>query len=383
MGPMEDMDPIDLSRALGEIPLFKEFQKLVAASRGPINYQIADQIARAVATAGKLTHAPDEHDKEMFESSCRLAELRITEVSGLAASSPTRVEVCSRERWVEANLSGIEQPIGRLAEKLGMQISPVGLPAMPLKGVLDALGPLFMGIQTGLLVGHLSRQALAQFDMGVSLSGTDTIHLNLPNIVEVEQGLGLEPASFRLWLSLHEVAHRFQMTSVAWVRAHLDTLLSDYVENASVDPAEFMSKLEGLTDEAELNRLMSRPEELLPMMLSREQSATMDKIRALLAVLEGHAELLATKAGAPVLPEVGRLKEAMVRRHAEKSSAEKLLERLLGIDLPQQVYRQGITFVERVDSAGHLQTLMSAPETLPTVEEIGDPSKWLSRVAFG
>ena len=380
---MDELDPFDLSRALSDIPLFREFQRLVAAGSGAVNLEIAGQIAKAVSSAGTMTMPPGPDEVEGFESSVRVAEMRLTEASGLSPSTSTRVEVLGRQAWAEVNLKGSSGIVSRLAQRLGLQIAPAGLPAMGMTSFFEALGPLFMGIQVGFLIGHLSRQSVAQFDLCFPLSGTSTIHFNIPNIRKVEEELEINPESFRMWLCLHEVAHRMQSTAIGWVAPHLGTLLDRYVDSAEVDPAQLMSKLEGLTDLDQLNNLMSRPEELLPMMMGSQQSANMEQIRVMLAVLEGHADLIATQAGGPLLPEMDRIKEGMTRRRAEKTSAERLLERLLGIDVPPEIYRQGVRFVQQINDAGHLHTLMSGPDTLPNAEEIAEPSKWLTRVAFG
>ena len=57
-------------------------------------------------------------------------------------------------------------------------------------------------------------------------------------------------------------------------------------------------------------------------------------------------------------------------------------EGLLGIDLKPAQYRAGERFVRAVAAADQLAKLWEGPEALPSAAELGEPAKWLSRVAF-
>jgi putative hydrolase len=127
---------------------------------------------------------------------------------------------------------------------------------------------------------------------------------------------------------------------------------------------------------------MSHPEELLPMLITPPQQELARQIETLMALLEGYTEWVMEQVGSEMLPEFSKIREGLNRRKAERSSVERLLEGLLGIDLKPAQYRQGERFVRAVAGADQLSKLWGSPATLPTPDELGEPTKWLSRVAF-
>lgn len=83
-----------------------------------------------------------------------------------------------------------------------------------------------------------------------------------------------------------------------------------------------------------------------------------------------------------ILPQYEKITEGMVRRRVERSSASKMLEKLLGIAVKHEHLRAGKRFVETVAGARGLETLFTSPASLPSLEELKDPAAWLKRVAF-
>jgi putative hydrolase len=101
-----------------------------------------------------------------------------------------------------------------------------------------------------------------------------------------------------------------------------------------------------------------------------------------MAMVEGHAEHVMDAAGAPVLPNVATLREAMNRRRRDRSPTFKLLERLLGLDLKLRQYEDGRRFCDGVVQRGGIDALNRAwtsPERLPTLAELDDPAGWIRR----
>ena len=101
-----------------------------------------------------------------------------------------------------------------------------------------------------------------------------------------------------------------------------------------------------------------------------------------MALIEGHAEHVMDAAGAPVLPNVAKLRAAMDRRRRERPPAFKLLERLLGLDMKMRQYEHGKRFCDAVVARGGIDALnraWSAPDKLPTLAELDDPGAWMRR----
>jgi putative hydrolase len=387
---MAEIDPADLGRALGEVPLFREMHRVLGAQTGPVNWEIAHQIARAVAGAGGLTPKPSKDELQAFEEACRIAQMQITQHTGMEPGGLTRVEVVDRVAWANANLEGFGPLVDRLSQRLRSQLgfgSPQselgeGMPGLPIQMVLDALGPFLLGIQMGFLVGFLSRTALAHYDLCLPRQDAGVLSFVYPNIVEVEQELGTEPRQFRMWLAMHEVAHQLQLHAHPWVLAHLRGLVERYVDGAEVDAGEVMQRLQGIADPEQLSRILEHPEELLPLLTTPAQERMSTQIQAFMAVIEGYADWVVAESGSSLLSELDKIREGASRRRVERSAAERLLEGLLGLDLKPEHYRAGVRFVQTVADAGKLGDLWEGPNQTPTLEELREPAKWLARVSF-
>ena len=78
-----------------------------------------------------------------------------------------------------------------------------------------------LAAQVGGLLGYLGHRVLGQYDLFLPADDDGLIYFVGPNIAGVERKFGFEPRDFRLWLSLHEVAHRLQFADASWLRGHL------------------------------------------------------------------------------------------------------------------------------------------------------------------
>ena len=96
-----------------------------------------------------------------------------------------------------------------------------------------------------------------------------------------------------------------------------------------------------------------------------------------MAVIEGYSEHVMDAIGAEVLPGYEQMREAMDRRRQSRSAPQRILERLLGLDLKMRQYTLGKKFSDEVVKAGGIETLnkvWESEELLPTLEEIERPA---------
>ncbi len=380
---MDEMEPGDLAAALSKIPLFREVQRLLFSQTGPVNWEIARQIARAVAQAGEPAATPSPEERAAFNEACRISELQVVGCTGLEPPTTlARAEILDRAAWADINLEGFRHLIDRLALRLQGELQKERGPSLGLRPVLDAIGPFLLGLEVGFLVGYLSRRVLGQYDLCLPRGETGRLYFVYPNIVSVERELEVDPAQFRLWVALHEVTHRLQFESVPWVRSHFVGLVERFVDAAELDLSEMMARLSSLTNPDELQRLLGHPEELFPMLMSPAQQQLVGEIQAVMSVLEGYAEWAMDEVGRELLPQFSKMREGINRRRAERSLVERLLARLLGLDLKLEQYRAGERFIRAVAAADQLPRLWEGAENLPTLEETAEPGKWLARVAF-
>src|SRR5207248_3690252 len=119
---------------------------------------------------------------------------------------------------------------------------------------------------------------------------------------------------------------------------------------------------------------------LMALIQTREQRALMDRLQPAMAVIEGYSEHVMDALGATLVPGYERLREAMDRRRRSRSAPERLLQKLLGLDLKMRQYRQGKSFCDAVAAEEGIETLnrvWRSPGDLPTPAELEDPHAWL------
>jgi coenzyme F420 biosynthesis associated uncharacterized protein len=109
----------------------------------------------------------------------------------------------------------------------------------------------------------------------------------------------------------------------------------------------------------------------------------LDRLTALMTLLEGHAEFVMDGVGPEVIPSVESIRAKFNRRREGGNPLEKALRRVLGIEVKMRQYAEGRKFVhgvhERVGMAG-FNRIFESPLTLPRLEELGDPDAWVARV---
>ena len=101
----------------GRIPLFREFARLMATASGPVNWELARQVAVATAAGaedlGMMPQLPrpaaalDPGEARSWDDRLRLAELWIDPVTSLPATGVAlTARPVNRPDWAEAVLGG-------------------------------------------------------------------------------------------------------------------------------------------------------------------------------------------------------------------------------------------------------------------------------------
>ena len=341
----------------------------------------------AVTTASKM--AGPGPNISRADAEAVVAELRagaerstplVREFTGLVAEERTApLLVVDRTGWVQANVDGFATIISPLIDKLQEKR---GAPS-PLA---EAIGSRVTGVELGALLGFMSSKVLGQFDPFYAAAGSNEagrLLLVAPNIVHVENELGVDPTDFRLWVCLHEETHRVQFTAVPWMRDHIHSEIANLVGSVDVDPA----RLAGLIGEA-VKRLgdVGRGNDdvsLLDLLQSPEQKQVLDRLTGVMSLLEGHADVVMDGVGPEVIPSVAHIRRKFNERRKGTSTFDKILRRLLGLDAKMAQYRNGAAFTRAViDQVGMdgFNKVWVDPENLPSKAEIGDPTSWVRRV---
>src|SRR5262249_53312815 len=121
----------------------------------------------------------------------------------------------------------------------------------------------------------------------------------------------------------------------------------------------------------------------LDVVQSPEQKEILDRLTALMSLLEGHADVVMDGVGPDVIPSVETIREKFQHRRSAGNPMDQMLKRLLGLDAKLRQYRDGAAFVRHaIDAVGMtgFNRVWESPETLPTKDEITDPAGWVRRV---
>jgi coenzyme F420 biosynthesis associated uncharacterized protein len=324
----------------------------------------------------------------------------VRELTGLpGAADDGLVAVVDRPGWIRANVDGFRVVLDPLVAHLQETGS-----APPGGSVISAVGSRVTGMQAGLILAYLAGRVLGQYelflppdpDVAKQDAPAGRLTLVAPNIVMVERELRVDPSDFRRWVCLHEETHRTQFTSVAWLRPYVQQQMTEFLLASDLDPASILDRLRSAADavagavrgqgEAADGSQGGRGGSLIEAIQSPRQREILERLTAVMTLVEGHGDYVMDAVGPAVVPSVAEIRARFSARRGSGNRIEQALRRILGIDLKMKQYEQGSRFVQRVVAEAGMTTfnkVWTSPETLPTQDEIADPLTWLERVDGG
>jgi coenzyme F420 biosynthesis associated uncharacterized protein len=341
-----------------------------------VDWSLARQIARFASGS-----APQPDLEFDFEAAVDDAQRHLAAYTNLALTAPVPPpESVDRSEWAEINIGSMADLLAPVTDRLASRLSGAGPLAGPLRATLGAT----IAAEAGLVMGYMSQRVLGQYELSLlQPEQKPRLLFVTPNLGRAVADLKIDRESFLGWVVLHELTHVFQFSGVSWLRGHLGGLLEQYL--ATVDVRVERGAAGGLPALPNLQRLVElfREGGLIALVQTREQRRIMDGVQATMAVIEGYSEHVMDAVGEQVLPAYGGLREAMERRRQSRSAPERILQRLLGLDMKMRQYELGKSFCDAVVERRGIDTLnrvWSAPDAMPTMAELKDPDAWARRV---
>lgn len=333
-----------------------------------VDWQLARATGFRFAPAGPQASREDVDTvvRQLRRASERAVE-PVHDVTGLSAPfEEHRSVVVGRPEWISSNIEQFRTAIEPVAHLMrDREPSPVA----------QVIGSRVTAVQMGIVLSWLSSKVLGQFE---AFGGQGRLLLVAPNIVHAETQLGVDPTDFRLWVCLHEETHRVQFGAVPWLSGHFTAEVHAYLKAADLNASSAISRAvsglrSGQRGTGGLFDLVQTP----------EQRAVLDRLTALMSLLEGHADLVMDAVGPRVVPSVDVIRARFQKRRHEAGTLDGALRRLLGLDAKLRQYTDGAAFVEgvvdRVGMSG-FNAVWTSPDTLPLPEEIHEPERWVRRV---
>ncbi len=205
------------------------------------------------------------------------------------------------------------------------------------------------------------------------------------NLPEATGKLGVDPDAFLLWVLVHEQTHSIQFGSVPWLREHLAGMVAELLESASsgLDLGALVGRARGLVTpdpRAGLRRILDG--ELTRIFAGEKQGEVMDRMAAVMAVIEGYAEHVMDEASVDV-PELAIMRQRMDARRARRTGLADLLARIMGMGAKLRQYELGKRWCDAVAAEAGIEGLdrvWESPEALPSLAELDDAQAWITRV---
>jgi coenzyme F420 biosynthesis associated uncharacterized protein len=308
------------------------------------------------------------------------SERRVIAYTGLTPSGALPApEGISRRDWVSSNIDSMRALLDPVLERAGAGLGPLR-PAMQI-----AVG-VVLTTEVGIVVGYLAQRVLGQYELVLldeaAADRPPRLLFVLPNLGEAVRAFGAEEQEFVTWVALHEVTHAVQFSGVPWLQGHLAGLVRELLRGAEVR-LDSPRRLRW-PSRATMNRIGGalRHGDFIALVVNPSERSVLDRVQAVMAVIEGHAEHVMDAVAPDLLPSLPRLRDSLDRRRRSQSALSRFVARLLGLELKLRQYEQGKIFCDAVVHAGGTEALKYAfdsPEALPTLTELRDPTAWLAR----
>lgn len=372
------MNPNDLGAA------FQQLGQMLSYEGGPVNWDMAKQIARQTVSQGTPDGTKDASvgpsERTAVDEALRLADLWLDGVTSMPSGSVSTV-AWSRAEWVEASLPAWQQLVDPVAERVGLamgDVLPEEMQAMagPLIGMMRSMGGAMFGQQIGQAVGVLAGEVVGSTDIGLPLGPAGKAALLPLNVERFGKDLSVPQDEVRLYLALREAAHQRLFAHVPWLRSHLFGAVEAYARGIKVDT----SKLEDVVGQFDPSQPEQLQDALQQGMFQPEdtpgQKASLARLETALALVEGWVDAVVHEAAKSRLTSADALRETMRRRRATGGPAEQTFATLIGLQLRPRRLRDASRLWASLTDARGLEgrdALWSHPDMLPTAHDLDDP----------
>ena len=391
------------------IPLFGDLAKAMAG-QGPLQWDVARQVAISTATNGTNTEANvDPSSRVSLEQLAPIADMHVRNYTGLttgtgnsAGTALPNIVVTNHSTWVHHTLESYKPLFTQLATALsnpsvearqpGTELdTDFNLETDQIAGMMLSLNkmmaPAMMGMSIGSMIGQLSLRAFGQYDLPIPREPKNQMLLVASNVEQFANDWSIAVDDMRMWVLIHELTSH-AVLSVDHVRDSINQQISKYIASFRPNPNALMDRLTtmdlGTTDPmAMMQKFLTDPTIILGAVRSPEQERQAPVLDAMIASIIGYIDHSVDAISSMVLGGGAQIAEAVRRRRVESAPHDSFVEQLLGLRLTRQQVERGHGFASGVtERAGHdgLSQLFNKAGNLPTPNELDAPGLWLARI---
>jgi coenzyme F420 biosynthesis associated uncharacterized protein len=293
--------------------------------------------------------------------------------TGLTLPGRPDVAVVGRLDWVHANV-----------RSLGSLLAPAEASLGDDEAVGEGVAGTVVSLELGAVLGLLSRRVLGQYELVLPTADGgdgDTVMFVGANVLAMERQFEFRPSEFRFWVALHECTHRAQFVGVPWLRGYFLDLVKDLVSTSEPEPGRLQRVAAELREAAASGEPLLDERGLFGVFASPRQRAVIDRVQALMSLLEGHGHVVMDRIGERELVTQQRMSQVLKMRRQDPRTA--MFMRIIGLEMKLRQYEAGARFIRGIEHHAGWEALGAAwehPENLPTLDEIDEPVRWLDRV---
>ncbi|MFM1761969.1 MAG: hypothetical protein RL478_1579 [Actinomycetota bacterium] len=387
------------------IPLFGDLAKAMAG-QGPLQWDVARQVAISTATNGTNTEANvDPSSRVSLEQLAPIADMHVRNYTGLTTGTNRdtgtalpNIVVTNHSTWVHHTLESYKPLFTQLATALSnpnVETPQAGteldtetdqITAM-MSSLNKMMAPAMMGMSIGSMIGQLSLRAFGQYDLPIPREPKNQMLLVASNVEQFANDWSIAVDDMRMWVLIHELTSH-AVLSVAHVRDSINQQISKYIAGFRPNPNALMERLTtmdlGTTDPmAMMQKFLTDPTIILGAVRSPEQERQAPVLDAMIASIIGYIDHSVDAISSLVLGGGAQIAEAVRRRRVESAPHDSFVEQLLGLRLTRQQVERGHGFASGVtERAGHdgLSQMFNKAGNLPTPNELDAPGLWLARI---
>jgi coenzyme F420 biosynthesis associated uncharacterized protein len=342
-----------------------------------VDWSLAERLAGAIAGEGPGWEGSEDELRAESERSAQL----VRKYTGLKAGGRIPpAELIDRAEWARVNLSSFRDMSAGVENAMAARMRESGKGS----GLSRTLAGAATGAELGFAIGYLAQRVIGQYD--VSLLGParePRLLFVAPNLSAARSRLGVDRELFLSWIALHETTHAVQFAAVPWLREHLGEIATGLFEKAMIEvkPGELIGKLVRMNPR-ELVRSVAAGE-LATLLWTEPQRELVDRMLAVMTVVEGYAEHVMDAVGDQLDPGYAELRCRLDHDRKHRGLLDAVVSRLLGLEMKMAQYKRGKVFVDEVvEQAGirAINQVWDGPESMPNSAELDAPSEWLDRV---
>ncbi len=354
--------------------------------------------ARTLALGVASDHAPEGSPDPMvriaLEELADLVALQVHAVSDgeLSNGQAPSLKVMSRsefaawtlERWTPrvSTLISAQTSTPLSSESLDGAV-PKELEAF-MGQMLQAMGPVLVGLQVGSACGHLAKEAFGPHDVPLPSGESNAILLVGPNVQQFSADWSIDPSAAQILALAREIIAT-RVFATQHVAARLEELLTAALIESAASQGNFLEQLQSSDEGVDLEAMLSNPESILERLSTPSQRWVSTQLSSLVAALEATVDRFTLAVAERMLGSSAPALEAYRRARASYGSGVEGACSLFGIDSSLEQTERGTRFVEGVlerSSLEQLLDLVRRPDGLPTPAEVDAPGLWLERLSL-